>query len=80
MGGAAARRRPDGLPYTWKQVVDTPLFAENELALPVGSGDDAITVIRTPARYFSFEAVSTDPPPAPGAHNDMLLTAPETAR
>jgi len=68
------------LAYTWKQVVDTPLFAENELALPVGSGDDAITVIRTPARYSSFDAVSTDPPPAPGAHNDMFLTAPQTAK
>ncbi|MGB8386466.1 CoA transferase [Mycobacterium sp.] len=67
------------LPYTWKQVVDTPLFAENELALRVGSGDDAITVIRTPARYSSFDAVATDPPPAPGQHNDLFLTAPEPA-
>jgi len=67
------------LAYSWKQVVETPLFAENELALPVGSGDDAITVIRTPARYSSFDAVSTDPPPAAGAHNDMYLSAPETA-
>ncbi|HUH70729.1 MAG TPA: CoA transferase [Mycobacterium sp.] len=67
------------LAYTWKQVVDTPLFAENELALQVGSGDDAITLIRTPARYSSFDAVTTDPPPAAGAHNDVLLTAPETA-
>jgi crotonobetainyl-CoA:carnitine CoA-transferase CaiB-like acyl-CoA transferase len=68
------------LAYTWKQVVDTPLFAENDLALPVGSGDDAITVIRTPARYSSFDAVSTDPPPAPGAHNDMFFTTPQTAK
>jgi crotonobetainyl-CoA:carnitine CoA-transferase CaiB-like acyl-CoA transferase len=67
------------LAYTWKQVVDTPLFAENDLALRVGSGDDAVTVIRTPARYSSFDAVSTDPPPAPGAHNDIYLEAPETA-
>lgn len=53
--------------YTWKQVVGTPLFAENELALQVGEGADAVTVIRTPARYSSFEAASagwaTDPPP-----------------
>jgi crotonobetainyl-CoA:carnitine CoA-transferase CaiB-like acyl-CoA transferase len=62
------------LAYTWKQVVDTPLFAENDLALRVGSGDDAITVIRTPARYSSFDAVATDPPPAAGAHNDVFLT------
>ena len=68
------------LAYTWKQVVDTPLFAENDLALPVGSGDDAITVIRTPARYSSFDAVSTDPPPTAGAHNELFLTAPETAK
>jgi len=66
------------LAYTWKQVVNTPLFAENELALEVGSGDDAITVIRTPARYSSFDAVATDPPPAAGAHNDMFFAAPAT--
>jgi crotonobetainyl-CoA:carnitine CoA-transferase CaiB-like acyl-CoA transferase len=67
------------LAYTWKQVVDTPLFAENELALRVGSGDDAITVIRTPARYSSFSALAAEPPPAPGQHNDVFLSAPETA-
>jgi crotonobetainyl-CoA:carnitine CoA-transferase CaiB-like acyl-CoA transferase len=67
------------LAYTWKQVVDTPLFAENDLALPVGSGDNAITVIRTPARYSSFDARVTEPPPAPGQHNALFLTAPETA-
>jgi len=67
------------LPYTWKQVVDTPLFAENDLALQVGSGDDTITVVRTPARYASFSAVVTDPPPAAGQHNDLLLSTPETA-
>jgi crotonobetainyl-CoA:carnitine CoA-transferase CaiB-like acyl-CoA transferase len=67
------------LPYTWKQVVNTPLFAENELALQVGSGDDAVTVIRTPARYSTFTAAVTDPPPAAGQHNDELLTAPKTA-
>ncbi len=66
------------LAYTWKQVVDTPLFAENDLALQVGSGDDTITVIRTPARYSSFDAVATDPPPAAGQHNDVFLKAPET--
>lgn len=61
------------LAYTWKQVVDTPLFAENELALTVGSGADEITVIRTPARYSSFDAAATAPPPTPGQHNDMFL-------
>ncbi len=66
------------LAYTWKQVVDTPLFAENELALQVGAGDDAITVIRTPARYFSFSAVVAEPPPTPGQHNGLFLSAPET--
>jgi crotonobetainyl-CoA:carnitine CoA-transferase CaiB-like acyl-CoA transferase len=67
------------LAYTWKQVVDTPLFAENELALRLGSGDQAITVVRMPARYSSFDAAATDPPPAPGQHNEEFLTAPETA-
>jgi crotonobetainyl-CoA:carnitine CoA-transferase CaiB-like acyl-CoA transferase len=69
------------LAYTWKQVVDTPLFAENELALEVGSGDSetgAITVVRMPARYSSFDAAATDPPPAPGQHNDVFLGAPQT--
>lgn len=62
------------LAYTWKQVVATPLFAENELALTVGSGDDEITVIRTPARYSSFAAAAADPPPATGEHNNTYLT------
>lgn len=66
------------LAYTWKQVVDTPLFAENELSLQVGSGDEVISVVRMPARYSSFDAAATDPPPAPGQHNDLLLT--EAAR
>ncbi|WP_156657642.1 CoA transferase [Mycobacterium kyorinense] len=63
------------LPYTWKQVVDTPLFAENDLALKIGSGEEAVTVLRTPARYSSFGAAVTDPPPALGAHNDEFLSA-----
>lgn len=62
------------LAYTWKQVVATPLFAENDLALTVGSGDDEITVIRTPARYSSFAAAAADPPPATGEHNNTYLT------
>ncbi|HTM85548.1 MAG TPA: CoA transferase [Mycobacterium sp.] len=61
------------LANTWKQVVDTALFAENRLALRAGDGDDAITVVRTPARYGSFEAVAPGAPPAPGQHNDELL-------
>jgi len=70
------------LANTWKQVVDTPLFAENDLALHVGGGDSddkAVTVVRMPARYSSFDAVATDPPPTPGQHNAEFLTAPETA-
>ena len=67
------------LAHTWKQVVDTPLFAENDLALPVGEGDDAITVIRTPARYSSFDAVAADPPPALGEHNEEYLGATQPA-
>ncbi|SOJ53767.1 Acetyl-CoA:oxalate CoA-transferase [Mycobacterium simulans] len=64
------------LAHTWKQVVDTPLFAENDLALEVGSGADAITVIRTPARYSTFDATVTDPPPAAGEHNILFLGKP----
>jgi crotonobetainyl-CoA:carnitine CoA-transferase CaiB-like acyl-CoA transferase len=64
------------LPYSWKQVVDTPLFAENDLALEVGNGNDAVTVVRTPARYSTFTAAATEPPPVVGAHNDDFLTAP----
>ncbi len=64
------------LPYTWKQVVDNPLFAENNLALEVGSGHNVVTLIRTPARYDTFTADATDPPPALGQHNDDFLTAP----
>ncbi|OBI56174.1 CoA transferase [Mycobacterium sp. E787] len=67
------------LAHTWKQVVDTPLFAENELALRVGGDSDPITVVRMPARYSSFDAAATDPPPAPGQHNAEFLTAPEPA-
>lgn len=61
------------LANTWKQVVDTALFTENRLALRIGDGDDAVTVVRTPARYGSFEAVATGAPPAPGQHNADLL-------
>jgi crotonobetainyl-CoA:carnitine CoA-transferase CaiB-like acyl-CoA transferase len=67
------------LAYTWKQVVGTELFAENDLALKVGSGDGAITVVRLPARYSSFDAVATDPPPAAGQHTDEFLSAPQPA-
>lgn len=68
------------LAYTWKQVVDTPLFAENDLAVHLDGGDPemgAITVIRTPARYSSFNAVVTDPPPTAGQHNDVFLIGPQ---
>jgi crotonobetainyl-CoA:carnitine CoA-transferase CaiB-like acyl-CoA transferase len=67
------------LAYNWKQVVGTELFAENDLALKVGSGTDAVTVVRTPATYASFDAVAAEPPPALGEHNDMLVSERETA-
>ena len=60
------------LAYNWKQVVGTELFAENELALAVGSDDTAVTVVRTPARYASFDAAVAEPPPGLGEHNDIL--------
>jgi crotonobetainyl-CoA:carnitine CoA-transferase CaiB-like acyl-CoA transferase len=69
--------------YTWKQVVGTALFAENELALPVGEGADQVTVIRTPARYSSFDALSAgwaaEPPPALGQHTEEYLGAAQPA-
>jgi crotonobetainyl-CoA:carnitine CoA-transferase CaiB-like acyl-CoA transferase len=61
------------LAYHWKQVVTTPLFAENELAVTVGEGDGAQTVIRTPARFGAFGPAATTPAPAVGQHNDELL-------
>ncbi|MFV0495431.1 CoA transferase [Mycobacterium sp.] len=61
------------LANTWKQVIDTELFTENDLALPVGAGDNAITVIRTPARYAGFDARAAEPPPAAGQHNEEFL-------
>ncbi len=67
------------LAYTWKQVVGTELFAENDLALKVGSGEGAITVVRLPARYSSFDAAATDPPPAAGQHTEEFLSAPQPA-
>jgi crotonobetainyl-CoA:carnitine CoA-transferase CaiB-like acyl-CoA transferase len=66
------------LAYNWKQVVNTPLFAENDLALKVGSGTEAVTVIRTPATYSSFDAVALAPPPALGEHNHLLAAERET--
>lgn len=42
----------------------------------VGRGADTITVIRTPARYASFRAVVTDPPPTAGEHNAVFLARP----
>lgn len=68
------------LAHTWKEVVDTPLFAENELALEVGDPDpetgQRITLIRTPARYSSFDAAVTEPPPDLGEHNQLFLAKP----
>lgn len=61
------------LANNWKQVVGTPLFAENELAARVGEGDATVTVIRTPARYGTFEAFAPEPPPEAGQHNEELL-------
>jgi crotonobetainyl-CoA:carnitine CoA-transferase CaiB-like acyl-CoA transferase len=63
------------LAYHWKQVPNTPLFAENELAVTVGDGERAVAVIRTPARFGSFEPAGTTAPPEAGEHNDELLNA-----
>jgi len=63
------------VPQTWKQVVTSALFAENELGIAVGAGEQAVNVVRTPARYSTFTAAALDAPPAPGQHNDLYLTA-----
>ena len=68
------------LAYTWKQVVGTPLFAENELALQVGSGDDAITVIRTPARYFELRRRGHRSPAGGGPAQRRVSGAPSPRR
>ncbi|WP_280426869.1 CaiB/BaiF CoA transferase family protein [Nocardia carnea] len=67
------------LAYNWKQVVQTPLFAENELAVTVGEGADAQVVVRTPARFASFTSAAVSMPPAPGEHNDEFLGTPAAA-
>jgi crotonobetainyl-CoA:carnitine CoA-transferase CaiB-like acyl-CoA transferase len=63
------------LAYNWKQVVHTPLFAENELAVTVGEGENAQVVVRTPARFDSFTPAAVGVPPSPGEHNDEFLGA-----
>ena len=59
--------------HNWKQVVSTPLFAENELAVNIGD----LKVIRTPARYNSFEPAGDSPPPNVGQHNGEFFTTGE---
>ncbi|MQA98333.1 MAG: CoA transferase, partial [Streptosporangiales bacterium] len=53
----------------WREVVTSDLFGESRVAARAGDA----TVIRTPARYSTFEPAATDPPPALGEHNDELL-------
>ncbi|HEY3732613.1 MAG TPA: CoA transferase [Streptosporangiaceae bacterium] len=61
------------LAYSWKQVVGTALFEENELAMTVGAGADSVRLVRTPARFDSFGPAATAPPPAAGEHNAELF-------
>ncbi|MEV5753119.1 CoA transferase [Actinoallomurus sp. NPDC052308] len=58
---------------TWREVVSSPQFAENQLAVTVTDGERTETVIRTPARYDGFTPAGTTPTPALGRHNDELL-------
>lgn len=61
------------LAHSWRQVVDTPVFAENELAVTVGEGERSVRVIRTPARYTSFAPAGLEPAPEAGEHNEQFL-------
>ncbi|MEV6340489.1 CoA transferase [Nocardia vinacea] len=61
------------LAYNWKQVVATPLFAENELALTVGERERQVNLVRTPARYASFTLAGVTSPPEAGEHNAEFL-------
>ena len=57
------------LANTWKQVVDTPLFAENDLALHVGGGDSD----EKPSRWCACRRAtraSTPWPPIPRPRRD----------
>ncbi len=64
-------KRPHGLPrLTWKQVVGTPLFAENDLTPGSRSQGGHITVIYTSA--FWLRAVS--PIPTPQKSNTMPVS------
>lgn len=67
------------LAYNWKQVVQTPLFVENELAVSMGEGENMQVVVRTPARFASFTPAAISAPPAPGEHNDEFLVVPTAA-
>ncbi|MFE2998095.1 CoA transferase [Nocardia sp. NPDC059246] len=64
------------LAYSWKQVVTSPLFAENELTMTVGEGE--LRLIRTPARCSSFTNAEVGAPPELGEHNVEFLTNVET--
>ncbi|MGQ4618962.1 CoA transferase [Nocardia sp. R7R-8] len=61
------------LAHNWRQVVNTPLFEENELAVTVGEGPRQVRLIRTPARYSSFTTAGLAPAPEAGEHNEEYL-------
>lgn len=58
---------------TWREVVSSPVFAENRLAVTVTDGKRSETVIRTPARYASFTPAATTPTLRLGEHNEEVL-------
>ncbi len=50
--------------HTWKQVVDTPLFAERPHPLEVGRGADTITIRTGALRQLPRGVTDPRPPPA----------------
>lgn len=61
------------LPLRWKDVVRSQVFADNALAVSVLDGEQKVEVVRTPARYHTFEAVAKGRVPQLGSHNQELL-------
>ncbi|GAA4012887.1 CoA transferase [Streptomyces plumbiresistens] len=67
--------------HTWPSVIESDAFAEAKLAVTVGQGDRAETVVRTPALYGGFSPAGVTPSPRLGEHTkDVLRTLGAQAR